>query len=60
MTEQKGDEGPVYEKLCSLMFSPAGMDLKRLKALIKDPKYVCKECGRAAVNEGSLCSPERI
>ena len=60
MVEQKGYEGLIYEKLCSIMCSPAGLDLKILRALVKNPKYICKECGRAAVNEYNLCSPEKL
>ncbi len=60
MAEQKNQEVPIYEKLCSMMFAPGGMDLRLLKILVKDPKYICRECGRAAVNETSLCSPDRF
>jgi len=60
MTEQKGYESLALEKLCSLMFSPTGMDLKMLKALVKDPKFICRECGRAAANEVNLCAPEKF
>jgi hypothetical protein len=60
MADQKNHDVPVYEKLCALMLSPAGLDLKTLKVLIKDPKYVCRDCGRAAANEISLCVPEKL
>jgi hypothetical protein len=61
MAEQKGGEVPLsYEKICSIICSPAGLDLKMLRALVKDPKYVCRDCGRAAVNEVNLCSPDRL
>lgn len=30
------------------------------KELVKDSKFVCKNCGRAAASEKNLCKPERI
>jgi hypothetical protein len=30
------------------------------KKLVKDGKYVCKNCGRVAVNEKNLCAPEKL
>jgi hypothetical protein len=60
MIEQKGYKVSTYEKLCELACSPAGTDLKLLKALVKDPKYICKGCGRAAVSEINLCTPEKL
>ncbi len=60
MAEQKNLEGPTYEKLCGMIFAPGGIDLKMLRVLVKDPKYICRECGRAAANEGNLCYPEKI
>jgi hypothetical protein len=30
------------------------------KKLIRDAKYVCKDCGRSAANPDNLCFPEKI
>jgi len=62
MAEQKGYEGPVPndEKLCSMLFTPGGTDWKVMKILVKDPKYICRECARAAANASHLCSPETL
>ena len=51
----------MEEKLCSI----GGLDkdkpaLESFKALVKEPKFICKGCGRAAVNESNLCSPEKL
>jgi len=35
-------------------------DLEKVKKLVKDPAYVCKNCGRAAKNEENLCSPTKL
>jgi hypothetical protein len=35
-------------------------DLEKVKKLVKEPAYVCKNCGRAAKNEENLCSPTRL
>jgi hypothetical protein len=35
-------------------------DLEKVKKLVKDPQYVCKNCGRAAHNEENLCSPTKL
>ena len=31
-----------------------------LKPLVKNAKYICKECGRAASKAENLCSPEPL
>jgi len=30
------------------------------KELVKDPKFVCKTCGRAANSEENLCQPRKL
>jgi len=34
-----------------------GVDLETVKALVKNPKFICKKCGRAAAKEENLCEP---
>jgi hypothetical protein len=34
--------------------------LEEYKKLVKDGKYVCKGCGRVAVDEKHLCAPEKL
>ncbi len=34
--------------------------LEEYKKLVKDGKYVCKVCGRAAADEKHLCAPEKL
>ncbi len=35
-------------------------NLEDYKKLVKNPKYVCKNCGRAAAEEKNLCNPEKL
>ena len=36
------------------------MTLDEMKALSKNPKYICKICGRAAADPNNLCQPDLI
>jgi len=36
------------------------MDLEKIKALCKDPKFICKACGRVANSADNLCDPAPI
>ena len=40
--------------LCE-MARTGNVSLKQMKDLIKNAKYMCKRCGRAAKNEENLC-----
>jgi hypothetical protein len=44
------------QHLC-YMCESGGCTLEQVKALVKDAKFVCKKCGRAAVHEENLCEP---
>ena len=35
-------------------------NLDKYKELVKEGKYVCKACGRVAVEEKNLCVPEKL
>jgi hypothetical protein len=35
-------------------------DLEEYKELVRNPGFVCKNCGRAAADEASLCAPEKL
>jgi ribosomal protein S9 len=32
--------------------------LEEYKALVRDPRYVCRKCGRAAARKKNLCKPD--
>jgi hypothetical protein len=48
------------DKLCALACCCCRVDLKELRPLVKNAKYICKECGRAAAKASSLCHPARL
>ena len=35
-------------------------NLEDYKKLVRNPKYVCRECGRTAVSDKNLCDPEPL
>ena len=43
--------------LCQIV---AKRDMGRVKELVKDAKFFCKNCGRAAGNRENLCNPSSI
>ena len=55
----KKEPHPGHEKhLCKMVEDKGVTD--EIKALIKNPKYVCSCCGRAAAKQENLCSPESL
>jgi hypothetical protein len=45
------------EKMCALTCCSCHLDLEKIKPLVRDPKFICKSCGRAAAEEKNLCGP---
>jgi hypothetical protein len=35
-------------------------DLEEYKDLVRNPGFVCKNCGRAAHSDTNLCAPEKL
>jgi len=44
--------------LCEMV--KRGEDLETFKSLVKNPKFICKKCGRAAAKEENLCEPVNL
>jgi len=42
--------------LCDLA-EKGQLSLEQMKALVKDPKFICRKCGRAANKAENLCEP---
>ena len=41
--------------LCDM--AEKGADLETVKNLVRDAKFICRKCGRAAAKEENLCEP---
>lgn len=51
----------MSKKLCSLVKKGfCGDEPKEYSKLIKDPKYWCKKCGRAAADSSNLCKSKKL
>jgi hypothetical protein len=35
-------------------------NLKELKKLVSEPRFICRKCGRAAKKDDHLCKPEEL
>ena len=42
--------------LCD-MVEKGEISLDQMKALVKDPKFICRKCGRVAARAENLCEP---
>jgi hypothetical protein len=57
MANENRCQEEAHEKhLCRLMQKEIEPD--ELKMLVKDAKYICLNCGRAAAKSENLCVPE--
>ncbi len=53
---------PEHEKHLCLLQNVGYLksNFEDYKKLVKDGKFVCKNCGRVAVNEINLCAAEKL
>jgi hypothetical protein len=53
---------PGHEKHLCLLQNTGYLkeNLEDYKNLVRNPKFVCKGCGRTAVDDKSLCAPEAL
>ena len=35
-------------------------DISKLKEIVKDPKFICKNCARVAADKENLCNPVKL
>lgn len=51
----------MAKKLCKLVKDGAlKEDMKGYSKLVKDARYVCKNCGRVAAKESHLCKSKKL
>jgi hypothetical protein len=48
------------DKMCYLTSSRDQIDSELLKELTKDSRYICRACGRSAIEAERLCAPETM
>jgi hypothetical protein len=44
-------------KMCVMTCCPCHLDIKKLKPLVRNAKFICKSCGRVANDKKYLCQP---
>jgi len=58
MAEIKMPHSAHEEHLCLL--ENIQTNIEDIKKLVRNPKFICKNCGRAAANDRNLCDPEKL
>jgi hypothetical protein len=48
------------DKLCAMACCTCRTNVKELRPLVKNAKFICQECGRAAAKAANLCQPVRL
>ncbi|MFZ2447597.1 MAG: hypothetical protein WAW37_14675 [Syntrophobacteraceae bacterium] len=53
---------PAHEQHLCYLHNLGYVDshLDDYKSLIKNPRHVCRNCGRAAASEKNLCNPDKL
>ena len=58
MAKKKEAEHHCCEKMCAMTCCPCHLDIKKLKPLVRNPKFICKACGRVAADKKLKWSPK--
>ena len=48
------------DSICGWSKERIKKELKQLKKMVKEPSFLCKNCGRAAEKKKWLCKPTKI
>jgi hypothetical protein len=57
MSERKHPEEKIKSKICEF---PSESKSEELQLLVKDPAYICGNCGRSAASSENLCQPQKL
>jgi hypothetical protein len=57
MAKKKETDHHCCEKMCAMTCCPCHLDIRKLKPLVRNPKFICKACGRVAADKKYLCDP---
>jgi hypothetical protein len=50
-----------FEHLCyKVNMGALTSDFSEYKKLVKNPKFVCRSCGRSAASSRNLCNPKKL
>lgn len=49
-----------YVNVCLCRAVKDGAKPKQLRPLVRDARYICEKCGRAAASKKSLCAPKPL
>jgi hypothetical protein len=52
--------GKKPETICEWSQDDIAKDFGKLKKMVQNPQFVCKNCGRAAEKKKWLCKPKRL
>lgn len=53
----KGEKYHEENHICRIIVQG---DLAKIKTLVVDPKFVCKNCGRASHSADNICKPTKL
>ena len=52
--------GDKAKPICKWKKTQYVKDLAKLKSVVKNPRYVCRDCGRVANEKKWLCEPVKL
>ncbi len=48
------------ERTCLCKATKGDFSLKKIRPLVRDARFICAKCGRAAASAKNLCAPKRL
>jgi hypothetical protein len=60
MSKRKHSEEKFSNETNKVCEFPPDSKSEELRLLVKDPAYVCADCGRSAASHENLCRPDKL